>query len=262
MPKINIELYQAKINELGDWYQPISFIAGKLVTKSRYHAQSTLHGINKWDIILRRNLPADLSGKMILDLGCASGLYSMLCVRAGAQVIGVDLDEDGYRQSLLTREIFSSMDEKDYSKSFTVLKTDLMSFDWNKYGEFAVVMALNVLYWIKIPYIKISSCDRKEYDDANLHNLIQNIRQHSKTFLVQADENKYRVRKSQGKSVEATDSRRVVELLKQCGYQKIEIDQPIVLKSILRTIMTRNPEVDLKKPIYYARPVIKAESPD
>lgn len=259
MKKNRIDYFQHKINKLGEWYQPIEFVKGELKTKSKYSYKSTIHGINKWDNILRRNLPSNLKGKRILDIGCASGLYSMMCAREGADVTGIELDRDGYEQSLMTREIFSEIDGKDYSKNFNLLNMDLMSFDWEKYGNFDIVMALNVLYWIKIPYIKIAKEDRKEYGNDHLKNLIGKIREHSNIFLVQADENKYWVRKNKGLSLEATNSEKVIELLRSCGYEKISVDKPVILRSIIRTVINKTPEVELRKPIYYARPIIKAE---
>lgn len=255
-----IKYYQEKINEMGDWYQPIEFIKGKLRSKSRYNYSSTTQGINKWNFIIRRNLPKNLKGLKILDLGCASGLFSISCARRGAKVVGVELDNEGYRQSLLTREIYSQIDETDYSENFEVIKCDFMNFDWEKYGKFDVVLALNVLYWIETPYEKISSEDRKNYSNENLIDLMKKIRCNAKTIIIQADENKYRRRLKDKGSLEATDSRMVAKLLKKCGFRNIKIDKPVALKSLWRTLIFKSPEVDLKKPIFYSRPIIKAES--
>lgn len=260
MDKERIEYYQNKINQLGEWYQPIVFIRGVLEAKSKYRMNSTLHGIYKWNFILRRNLPLLLSGKKILDVGCASGLYSMMCAREGAEVIALELDEDGYQQSLLTREIFSELDGKDYSKNFQIFRKNLMEFEWDEYPKFDVVMALNVLYWITIPYMKIVESDQKNYSAEDLENLIKKVREHSQSFLVQADENKYFERKRKGMSLEATDSVRVEAILRKSGYLKIRVDKPFALQSLLQTAFYRTPEIDFKKPLYYARPIVKAES--
>lgn len=260
MNEEKIRFYQEKINALGDWYQPISFIPGKLETPSKYGHKSTLHGIKKWQFILRRNLPDNLEGKKILDIGCASGLYSMLCVRAGAEVVGLELSDNGYQQALLTREIFSELDGKDYSQKFNVLKVDLMKFPWEEYQKFDIVMALNVLYWIITPWMFISPEDKSEYKTSELEKLIKQIKVHSKTFIVQADENKYWERLKKGGSTEATDTKRVVELLQSCGYTNIKVDKPVSLASLWRMLSHGTAEVDLRKPFYYARPIIKAES--
>lgn len=260
LSKKEIREYRDKINRLGDWYQPIEFVGKKLRSKSRYDYSSTIHGMNKWNFIIRKNLPKNLKGLKILDLGCASGLFSVSCAREGADVIGIELDKDGYAQSLLTREIYSKIDGIDYKKTFRILEEDFMNFDWEKYGKFDIVMALNVLYWVRIPYEKISSENRKKYDTKNLADLIRKIRDNSEMVIIQADENKYRRRLQDGGPVEFTNSRSVAKFLKKCEFKDIQIDKPLALKSLWRTVIFGTPEVDFKKPLYYSRPIIKARS--
>jgi SAM-dependent methyltransferase len=258
--KKEIRKYQNKINELGDWYQPIEFIGKKLRSKSRYGSRSTIQGINKWNFIIRKNLPKNLKGLKILDIGCASGLFSVSCAREGADVVGVELDREGYAQSILTREIYSKIDGVDYEKNFRILEEDFMNFDWEKYGKFDIVMALNVLYWVKIPYEKISIENRKKYDNSSLLDLIKKIKSNSRMVVIQADENKYRRRLQDRGPTEFTDSRSVAKFLEKCGFKNIKIDKPIALKSFLRTVILGTPEVDFKKPFYYSRPIIRAKS--
>lgn len=260
LTKKELREYQQKINDLGVWYQPIEFIKNKLKSKSRYDFNSTIQGMNKWKFVIRKNLPRDLKNLRILDLGCASGLFSISCAREGANVIGVELDKKGYEQSLLTREIYSKIDGIDYSRNLQILKKDFMNFDWGKYGKFDLVMALNVLYWVKTPYESISEEDRRKYDNRNLLNLMTKIRENSKMVIIQADENKYWRRKRDGGPVEATNSKSVANLLDKGGFKNIEIDKPIALKSLLRTVIFGFPEVDFKKPLFYSRPIVKAES--
>ena len=255
-----IKYYQEKIDRLGNWYQPIEFIKGKLMSKSKYDFNSTIQGINKWNFIIRKNLPKNLEELKILDLGCASGLFSMACAREGAKVIGLELDKEGYLQSLLTREIYSEIDKVNYNNNFEIIRCDFMNFDWEKYGKFDVVLALNVLYWVETPYEKISPEDRRNYNNENLLNLIKKIKENSKIVIVQADENKYQRRLKSSGSLDATDSQRVVKLLEKCEFKDIKIDKPIALKSLWRTLVFKSPEVDFEKPIFYARPIIKAQS--
>ena len=52
----------------------------------------------KWQSF-RDSLPADLTGKTVLDIGCNAGFYSMEMKRRGAaRVLGVDFDEDSQRR--------------------------------------------------------------------------------------------------------------------------------------------------------------------
>ena len=51
-------------------------------------------------------LPADLSGKTVLDIGCNAGFYSMAMKRRGAaRVLGVDFDEDYLAQARFAAEV-------------------------------------------------------------------------------------------------------------------------------------------------------------
>ena len=53
----------------------------------------------KWERF-RDALPADLTGKTVLDIGCNAGFYSMEMKRRGAaRVLGVDFDEDYLAQA-------------------------------------------------------------------------------------------------------------------------------------------------------------------
>lgn len=260
MKKNELEFFQSEIDKLGEWYQPIQFIPKKLESKSSYSFSSTLHGINKWNFILRRNLPKNLKGKRILDIGCASGLYTLSCAREGATVIGIELDKRGWQQALLTRDIYSKLDNKDYSKQVEILNQNLMEFDWEKYGKFDAVIALNVLYWIETPYENLPTSDKRNYTSSDLSSLLKKIKEHTDLFIVQCDENKYDVRKKKGGSLAATDVRMTAKLLQEVGFSDITIDRPIALPSLFRTIFSGSPEVDLKNPLYYARPILRAST--
>ena len=49
-------------------------------------------------------MPADLTGKTVLDIGCNGGFYSLEMKRRGAaRVLGIDLDEDYLSAGALRR---------------------------------------------------------------------------------------------------------------------------------------------------------------
>ena len=54
----------------------------------------------------RHAIPADLSGKSVLDIGCNAGFYSLEMKRRGAtRVLGIDTDERYLRQARLAVEV-------------------------------------------------------------------------------------------------------------------------------------------------------------
>jgi SAM-dependent methyltransferase len=260
MQEKELQFYQNEIKKLGEWYQPIQFIPGALETPSPYSFSSTLHGIRKWNFILQRNVGRNLRGKKILDIGCSSGLYSLLCARAGAQIVGIELDSRAYQQALLTREIFSLLDGRDYAHQVEFINQSLMDFDWEKYGRFDAVIALNILYWIDTPYETLPDSEKQFYDHTALTALLKNIKTHSDSIIVQCDENKYDVRKRKGGSLAATDAHMTGILLKKLGFYRITVDKPLAPIGFIRTLLFKTPEVDLKHPLHYARPVLRAFS--
>ena len=54
----------------------------------------------------RDHLPADLTGKTVLDIGCNAGFYSFEMKRRGAaRVLGIDTDEHYLRQARFTAQV-------------------------------------------------------------------------------------------------------------------------------------------------------------
>ena len=51
-------------------------------------------------------LPADLTGKSVLDIGCNGGFYSIEMKRRGAaRVLGIDFDDDYLAQARFAAEV-------------------------------------------------------------------------------------------------------------------------------------------------------------
>src|SRR4051812_1420613 len=56
-------------------------------------------------------IPADLSGKSVLDIGCNGGFYSIEMKRRGARrVLGIDFDEDYLAQARFAAEVTGHAD--------------------------------------------------------------------------------------------------------------------------------------------------------
>ena len=54
----------------------------------------------------RDHIPADLTGKTVLDIGCNAGFYSLEMKRRGAdRVLGIDIDERYLRQACFAAEV-------------------------------------------------------------------------------------------------------------------------------------------------------------
>ncbi len=92
-------------------------------------------------------IPADLSGKSVLDIGCNGGFYSMEMKRRGAaRVLGVDFDEDYLAQARFAAEVTGL--EIEFRK--------LSVYDVGALGEtFDVVIFMGVLYHLRHPLLAL-----------------------------------------------------------------------------------------------------------
>jgi tRNA (mo5U34)-methyltransferase len=84
-----------KIDELGPWFHNLSLCG---VQTAPNHFLGDYPSL-KWQNF-RHAIPADLSGKTVLDIGCNGGFYSIEMKRRGARrVLGIDHDEQYLEQA-------------------------------------------------------------------------------------------------------------------------------------------------------------------
>lgn len=93
------------------------------------------------------SIPADLTGKSVLDIGCNAGFYSMEMKRRGAErVLGIDSDEDYLSQARFASEVSGLQIE--YRK--------MNVYDVPKLNErFDVVLFMGVLYHLRHPLLAL-----------------------------------------------------------------------------------------------------------
>ena len=93
-------------------------------------------------------LPADLTGKSVLDIGCNAGFYSVEMKRRGAaRVIGIDADERYLDQARLVTEMLG-FDGVEFHK--------LDVYDVGALGEkFDLVVFMGVLYHLRHPLLAL-----------------------------------------------------------------------------------------------------------
>ncbi len=93
------------------------------------------------------DIPADLSGKTVLDIGCNGGFYSMEMKRRGAaRVLGIDVDEDYLAQARFAAEV----------EGLDIEFRRLSVYDVGSLGEqFDVVFFIGVLYHLRHPLLAL-----------------------------------------------------------------------------------------------------------
>ena len=96
-----------------------------------------------------RALPADLTGKTVLDIGCNAGFYSMEMARRGAaRVVGIDSDERYLEQGRLAAEALG------FERAVEFRRLDV--YDVGALGErFDVVIFMGVLYHLRHPLLAL-----------------------------------------------------------------------------------------------------------
>jgi tRNA (mo5U34)-methyltransferase len=112
-------------------------------------------------------LPADLSGKRLLDIGCWDGFYSFEAERRGAEVTSIDCwHPDGFflaHEALKSRVQFHEMSVYDLSRE--------------RFGSFDIVLFLGVLYHVRHPLLALERVCEMAHDVAVIEtHVIDNAR--------------------------------------------------------------------------------------
>src|SRR3954454_21492632 len=133
---------QQKVAELGQWFHNLNL---------RGVSTAPNHFLGDYPNIKWRNfahaIPADLSGKSVLDIGCNAGFYSLEMKRRGAaRVVGIDSDEAYLAQARFAAEVVGA--------DIEFRRLDV--YDVAKLGErFDVVLFLGVLYHLRHPLLAL-----------------------------------------------------------------------------------------------------------
>ncbi len=110
----------------------------------------------KWERF-QDSLPADLTGKTVLDIGCNAGFYSMQMKRRGAaRVLGIDFDEDYLAQARFAAEV----------QGLEIEFRQMSVYDVGQLGErFDIVFFIGVLYHLRHPLLALDLIREHVTDD-------------------------------------------------------------------------------------------------
>ena len=101
----------------------------------------------KWDA-LAPHLPADLTGRRALDVGCNAGFYTIELARRGADVTAIDVDDHYLKQARFAVDACGVADRVTF-ESMQVY--DLARKGWE--GRFDVVIFMGVFYHLRYPLL-------------------------------------------------------------------------------------------------------------
>ena len=136
------EQIQERISELGDWFQNIDLCG---IPSAPNHFLGDYPAI-KWRRFADA-IPADLSGKSVLDIGCNAGFYSIEMKRRGAdRVLGLDLDPAYLAQARFAAEVLGMQIEFQQLSVY-----DLPQLE----EKFDLVIFMGVLYHLRHPLLAL-----------------------------------------------------------------------------------------------------------
>src|SRR5215213_2475358 len=131
-----------RIAELGEWFHNLELHG---------HRTAPNHFLGDYPAVKWRRfagaIPADLSGKTVLDVGCNAGFYSIEMKRRGAsRVLGIDSDERYLNQARFAAEV------SDVDVEFRCVSV----YDVGALRErFDIVLFMGVLYHLRHPLLAL-----------------------------------------------------------------------------------------------------------
>ncbi len=133
---------ERRVHELGDWFQNLDL--GGVRTAPN-------HFLGDYPSIKWRNfahaIPADLSGKSVLDIGCNAGFYSLEMKRRGAsRVVGIDSDETYLAQARFAAEVNGAAIEFRRLDVYDVAELQ---------ERFDLVLFMGVMYHLRHPLLAL-----------------------------------------------------------------------------------------------------------
>ena len=133
---------RARVRELGDWFHNID-LDGVMTAPGHFLGD---YPAVKWRRFAQA-IPADLTGRSVLDVGCNAGFYAIEMKRRGAaRVLGVDSDARYLAQARFAAEV-SGVDLE---------LRQLSVYDLPSLGErFDIVLFMGVLYHLRYPLLAL-----------------------------------------------------------------------------------------------------------
>jgi tRNA (mo5U34)-methyltransferase len=140
---------QAELKRLAPWFHRIDLGDGLYTKTESVMGEPVDHPRGPWQTI-QKLLPADLSDKTLLDVGCNAGFYAFEAKRRGAKrVLGVDGQRQHVRQGLFVRKVLGLDVE--------FRRLNVYELSARTVGQFDITLALGLLYHLKHPILALEN---------------------------------------------------------------------------------------------------------
>jgi len=142
MTPLSPEQIEQKVKDLGQWFHNVK-LRGVQTAPNHFLGD---YPENKWRSFANA-IPADLSGRTVLDIGCNAGFYSIEMKRRGAErVVAIDSDETYLAQARFAAEICEA----------DIEFRQLSVYDVSALNErFDLVLFLGVFYHLRHPLLAL-----------------------------------------------------------------------------------------------------------
>jgi len=139
---VDEETIEQKIASLGPWFHNLRLNGVQTAPQHFLGDYPEIKFAN-----FRSDIPLDLSGKTVLDIGCNAGFYSFEMKRRGARrVVAIDTDERYLRQARFAAEV----------QGIEIEFRQMAVWDVARLGEkFDLVIFMGVLYHLRHPLLAL-----------------------------------------------------------------------------------------------------------
>jgi len=129
------------VEELAPWFHCLDLGNGIVTKDTPAGSEPVEHPRGTWEKV-KAAIPADISGKSVLDVGCNAGFYSIEMKRRGAgRVLAVDSQRDQVNQAAFVSEVLGLDIETG--------RLSVYDLDPVVQGQFDLVLALGLIYHCK-----------------------------------------------------------------------------------------------------------------
>jgi tRNA (mo5U34)-methyltransferase len=141
-PELSAIEIRERVRQLGPWFQNMDL--GGVLTAPQ-HFLGDYHAV-KWSRFAHA-LPADLTGRSVLDIGCNAGFYAFEMKRRGAErVVGIDSDPGYLAQAQFAAEVHGL--EIEFRQMSVYGLAELAE-------RFDVVLFMGVFYHLRYPLLAL-----------------------------------------------------------------------------------------------------------
>jgi tRNA (mo5U34)-methyltransferase len=137
--EMTLDEVRARIAEVPRWFHSIEVAPGVVTPGRPTHR-----------VLQRIGLPAALTGKSVLDVGCSDGFFAFECEKRGADpIVAIDDWSAPYVPGPQGFEVASEI----LGSKVEFRNMDAQSADAARLGQFDIVLCLGVLYHLKHPLL-------------------------------------------------------------------------------------------------------------